>query len=401
MNASSVSICTLAVVCLAPISSYAGEETQVLGYEGQLMAESALYESFDGFPERYSASMQIQFRYNYNQRGSDSTTLANPGDDLTLGFTNRRTKLGLKANVTESITARAKFGLSQSSGTAILENTEMTWKLSDTVIFQAGQFKESLIREENISSSKQLAVERSILNETFNQDYFQGVKLTVKEEDWRLMASFGDGFASDNTYFNSSAEADSSLTIRGELRFGEASWSQYKQFTSWRGANGGLMVGAAFNHQAMGNTNPATSPSTSLETGTIDASLLGDGWNLYAAGIWRTMDSGVSSLTDTGFLLQGGVFVSDIDEFYARWDVVMPSDSTPIIVGVSGKSDFNTFTVGWNHYVSPESHAAKFTLEFQHYPDPTTESNITVKGNILPDSTGDQFAITAQFQLLF
>lgn len=161
------------------------------------------------------------------------------------------------------------------------------------------------------------------------------------------------------------------------------------------------MVGAAFNHQAMGNTNPATTPSTSLGTGTIDASLLGDGWNLYAAGVWRTMDSGASSLTDTGFLLQGGVFVSDIDELYARWDVVVPSDSNLVVAGVSGNSDFNTFTVGWNHYVIPESHAAKFTLEFQHYPDPTTESIITVKGNILPDSTGDQFAITAQFQLLF
>ena len=185
-------------------------------------------------------------------------------------------------------------------------------------------------------------------------------------------------FRSDNTYFNAGGESDYSFTARGEIRFGKSSWSQYEQFTSWRGTNDGLMIGAAINRQSMGKTNPATSPSTNLTTGTIDASLLGDGWNLYATGIWRTMDASGSSLTDAGFLLQGGVFVSDKDELYARWDIVVPSDSTPIVAGVSGSSEFNSFTIGWNHYVIPESHDAKFTLEFQHYPNPTTESNITV-----------------------
>ena len=117
MNIPSVSINTIALVSLVSTLSYAVQEGYRLDYEQELLTKSVSYTSFGGFSEQFTASMQIQFRYNYNQRGSDSITLANSNDNLTLGFTNRRTKLGLKANVTESISARAKLGLSQTSGT--------------------------------------------------------------------------------------------------------------------------------------------------------------------------------------------------------------------------------------------------------------------------------------------
>ncbi len=352
-------------------------------------------------PDSLKVSIHTQFRYSINKRGDDSTTLAGPKNDLTLGFTTRRTKVGIEGKVTDDISAKIKFSFSQSSGGAALESAVLKWKLSDTVTFRAGQFKPGLIREENISSSKQLATDRSAANETINQDFTQGVELIITDDDWRLIGSFNDGFGTDNTFFSSAVEADYAVTARGELKFGEASWSQYKQFTSWRGATGGLLLGAAANYQGMGNTNPSTVPQTEMTTFTADASLLGDGWNLFAAGTWRSMNTGAMTLTDGAFILQGGVFVSDHDEFFARWDLIMPSDSNPTVVGVSGSNDFNTFTVGWNHYIIPESHAAKFTLEVQHYPDATTESIVSIRGNLLPDSTTDQFAVTAQIQLLF
>ncbi len=366
-------------------------------------SEEYIYASALGspLPERFKSSVQLQFRYNVNHRDSQGTTLAGPDEDLTVGFTNRRTKFGLEAKVTESIKGKVKFAFSQSSGRAALEDANFTWKLSDTVSFKAGQYKAPLLREENISSTAQLATDRSSVNETYNQDFTQGIELIITEEDWRLFLHFNDGFNADNTYFNSAGEADYAVTVRGELKFGEASWSQYKQFTSFRGANTGLMLGAAVDHQAMGSTNPATTPTTDMTTATVDASYLGDGWNLFGAGIWRSMDTGLMTLTDGGYVLQGGVFVSDQDEFFARWDLIDPSNSNPIVVGTSGNSDFNVFTIGWNHYIIPESHAAKFTLEIQHYADPTTESIVSIRGNLLPDSMSSQFAATAQIQLLF
>jgi hypothetical protein len=385
------------------MSAFAADSDEFLDLSRAISADEYIYATSlsSPIPERLKASVQTQFRYNVNIRDSQGTTLASPDEDLTIGFTTRRTKFGLEGKVTENITGKAKFAFSQSSGAAALEDAHFIWKLSDTVALKGGQFKPALIREENISSSMQLATDRSSANETYNQDYTQGLELAITEDDWRLFFGFNDGFGTDNTYFTSPTEGDFGVTVRGELKFGEASWKQYKQFTSFRGANTGLMLGAAVHHQAMGSTNPATVPTTDMTTATVDASYLGDGWNLFGAGIWRSMDTGLMTLTDGGYVLQGGVFVSDQNEFFARWDLIDPSNSNPIVVGTSGNSDFNVFTFGWNHYIIPESHAAKFTLEIQHYADPTTESIVSIRGNLLPDSMAGQFAATAQIQLLF
>lgn len=402
MNTLCITARSAAVVSLISMNAIAGSEGSLRDLAEAIRADSMNHASLAPLPDSLKASVQLQFRYNYNQRGSESTTFAGmPDNDLTVGFTTRRTKFGLEGKVTDDISAKIKFAFSQSSGAAALEDAVMKWKLSDTVTLRAGQFKPSLLREENMSSSKQLATDRSSVNERFNQDFTQGVELIFTEDDWRVIASFNDGFGSDNTYYTSATEADLAFTARGEMRFGDANWKQYSQFTSWRGANSGFMIGAGYHHQWMGETNPSTTPGTEMGTGTVDASILGDGWNLYGAAIWRTMETGTMTITDAGYLLQGGVFVSDQNEFFGRWDLITPSDSNPVVVGVSGAEDFNVFTVGWNHYLIPESHAAKFTLEAQVYPDPTTESIVRISGNILPDSTGDQFAITAQFQLLF
>lgn len=356
----------------------------------------------NGFPDRYKTSVQIQVRYSYNQIGSESTTIAGmPDSDVTVGFTNRRTKLGFEAKVTDDITGKVKFAFSQSDGDAGLEDSYLKWKLSDTVSIRAGQYKIALLREENISSTRQLATDRTSVNELYNQDFNQAIEINVTEDDWRFIASVNDGFRSRNTLYSSPREADIAFTARGELKFGEAGWSKYKQFTSFRGAEGGFMLGGAIHHQVMGNTSPSTMPDTSMTTGTIDASVLGDGWNLYAAGVWRTTDDGMTTLTDAGYILQGGYFVSDQNELFARWDIITPSEDNAVVAGDSGNNEFNVFTFGWNHYVIPESHAVKFTLEAQIYPDATTESIVSIRGNIQPDSTGDQFAITAQFQVLF
>ena len=60
-------------------------------------------------------------------------------------------------------------------------------------------------------------------------------------------------------------------------------------------------------------------------------------------------------------------------------------------------------TVGWNHYMVPESHAAKFTLDLRYYLDATTTSIVSTSDghNLLADSEDGQFGLTAQMQFLF
>ena len=342
-------------------------------------------------------SVQIQARYQFNKR--DDAALGD--SDTTTGFSIRRSKIGIEGQVTDNISGKVKFAFSRSSGAAALEDAYAKWKINDDVTLKIGQFKQALIREENLSSSKQLAGERSAVNETFNQNFSQGIEAQFGGDSWRGMVGFTDGFGTGSTAFNSGSEADYALNARFEFLFGDASWGQFKQFTSFRGANAGGMLGAAIAYQSMGDTNPSAVTTTEMTTGTIDFSYVGDGWNAYAAGIWRNMDPGVGAdMDDFGFIAQAGVFFADQDELFARWDAVFPDDAN-----APADQDFNTITVGWNHYIVPESHAAKFTLDLNYYLDATSTSIVstsTTGGHNLQPSTQDgQIGITAQMQLLF
>lgn len=342
--------------------------------------------------------VQVQARYQFNSRDDASTTLSSPDDDTTMGFVIRRAKFGIEGNVTENIKGKVKFGFSRSSGSASLEDAYAKWKINDDVTLKIGQFKPAVLREENMSSSKQLVSDRSAANETFNQDYTQGVELSFGGDQWRAMIGFNDGFGADNTAFNSGSEADYGISARAEFLFGDASWKQFKQFTSFRGANSGGMIGAAVHFESAGDTNPSTTPTSDMTVGTLDFSWVADGWNFYAAGVWRSMDTGSTSFDDYGIIAQGGIFLDDKNEIFARWDSVLPDDTR----GATG-DDFNSVTVGWNHYLIPESHAAKFTVDLAYYIDGTTTSIVSTSDghNLLADSEDGQIGITAQMQILF
>lgn len=347
-------------------------------------------------------SAQIQARYQVNIRDDASTTLTNPDDDLTVGFSMRRAKIAVSGDVTDNITGNLQMAFSRSSGAAALEDAYADWTINDDLTLRMGQFKTQLIREENVSSKRQLASDRSVVNETLNGDRSQGIEAHFGGDSWRGAIGFTDGSNSDNTAFNSAAEADYAFNARFEfLLGGDAQWDQFKQFTSWRGSTAGGMMGAAVGYQSSGDTNPSVpAGSSEATTLTVDYSWVADGWNAYVAGIWVNGSPAVGADTDVyGIVAQGGFFVTDQDELFARWDMYMPDDSA-----APADEDFHTITVGWNHYLVPESHAAKFTLDLQYFFEATTLSTgvATSDGhNLLADSEDGQVALTAQMQFLF
>ncbi len=341
--------------------------------------------------------VQIQFRYMTNSRDDSAGALGD--SDTTIGFNVRRAQVELKGDVTEDISGKVVFQFNRSTGNALIRDAFVDWDISEDVTLRIGQFRLPALREEMISSKRQLAFERSATNETYNQDRSHAVQATFGGDTWRTYLAFSDGFNSDNSPFNSAAKADYGFTGRFELKFGEAAWGQFNQFTSFRGANQGLMIGAVAHYENRGDTNPATNPSTDMFLFTGDASFVSDGWNLFGAYIFRNMDGGPGAdFDDGGAVLQGGVFVSDQTELYARWDAVY-SDSAR---GATG-DDFNTITFGFNHYFTPESHAGKFTLGVGFTLDPTTTSIVRTSDghNLLVDADDGQFSVTAQMQFMF
>lgn len=341
---------------------------------------------------------QVQARYQYNSREQ-----AGLGDnDTTMGFSLRRTKIEVSGDVTDNISGKVKFSFSRSSGNASLEDAYAKWKVNDDLTLKIGQFKQQIIREETLSSSRQLAAERSAVNETFNQNFSQGIEAHFGGDAWRGAIGFTDGFGSANTAFNSSSEADYALNARFEFLFGDAEWDQFKQFSSWRGSTQGSMLGAGIAFQSMGDTNPATAMETDMTTATIDYSFVGDGWNFYVAGIWQNNDNGTTDTDDLGVVVQGGMFVSDQDELFARWDAIFPDSNR-----APADEDFNALAFGWNHFFVAESHAAKLTIQFDYYLDASDSGSTIVSTsssgghNLLSDTEDGQFGLTAQMQFLF
>lgn len=345
---------------------------------------------------------QVQFRYNINSRDVES-----PDEEWTNGFNTRRTKLEFSGDVYERWGYKFVGAFSRSSGEFDLEDAVFTYEFENGVEVQWGQFKLPFMREENVSSKYQLAADRSVMNEVFNQSRSQGVQLAYAGgENFRIKGAFSDGFGSGSTSYYSPAEADYAVTGRVDFKFGEASWKTFDDFTSFREDPTGGLIGAAVHWETFGETGNTTTfggtavPDMDMLTYTVDAGFEGGGWNLYGAFVGRTTDtSGAADADDFGALLQGGVFLSEKSELFARWDAVFPDGDR------AAGEDFHTITAGLNHYFVAGSHAAKFTADAQWFLDSQAESGDIVGVNegigLAPSVEDGQFALRFQMQLLF
>ena len=191
--------------------------------------------------------VQTQLRYVVNSRD-----MVGPmEEDTATGFQARRTKVGVEGEV-ERFTYRVNGAFDRDGGAFVLEDAFFAWELDDNWSGQAGQFKLPFLREESISSTKQLAAERSITNEFFNQDRSQGIMFTFTDENFRFFGAFSDGFGTANSDFTSGAEADYAFTARGDWK-DEGDWTAFEDFTNLGGTDAG-MVGVAGHWQDGGST---------------------------------------------------------------------------------------------------------------------------------------------------
>lgn len=351
---------------------------------------------------RLNITGQIQFRYNFNVRDA-----AGNDEDITNGFHMRRAKISFDGKVAPKIHYKVKGAFSRSSGNFGLEDAYGKYVFDNGVTVKWGQFKTPFLREENTSSSKQLAADRSIANETFNQDFSQGVEIAYTADTFRILGAVSDGFNTDDTAYFSTKEADFAITARAEARFGDADWKTFKDFTSFREGKTGALVGVAGHWQSSGDTGNTDTFANTAVTGmdmfsyTADASYEGGGWNIYGAFVGRTIDPDNSaSFDDFGAVVQGGAFITDKDELFARWDAVFPDSDRG-----AGSDDFNTLTFGANHYFVPGSHAAKFTADVQWFLDNQSNSSSLIGSEegvgLAPTNQDDEVAIRLQMQILF
>jgi len=295
---------------------------------------------------------QLQVRWLYNDAD------AQPSQH---GFEQRRSKIKFSGHIFDPTwTFKITPTWTHNGGS----NTEDAWiaksfKTENWLKF--GQFNSKFLRENSVSSSAQLAIERSMVNNAFTYSWTQGLELGWKNDETRFYVQYTDGPNRSNTA--SLGAPTDAWVVRGELLFGAAGWKDFDSLTSTNGANSGVLVGVAYeNYDSNGGTFEYGNANADKSNGwTIDASLRGDGWNILAYAVSTSGENKTSAVEQdsSGWLIQGGFLVSDNTELFAQYQ---QGDINNAVFAL-GSNDMSAFRVGFNYWPTEGNNNLKWTTD--------------------------------------
>ncbi len=365
------------------------------------------------------AHAQFRFLVNKQQRVFNDRTR--------VGFEQTRTRLMLRGHVftpdlqyfvqvdptrNERIADRQDPAANLPTGLFYLEEAWVRYRIAPRWFVRFGQFKLPFNREELVDPSRQLAVERSLVNESLNLGRSQGIELQWRGETERFDLAIHDGATDDiggtlrvglvdpEPRVNSNAlnpDAEWAVAARFESLLA-GSWRQFDDFTSPPGDDFGLLVGLAGHAYKTESTGAATgTPGNERDENrwygaTADVSVELGGGSLFGSVIYQYLDTR-PQFEIYSVVLQGAAYIHREHELFLRWEWGQ--------IDNVAQADLNVFVGGWNWYV--DGHDLKLTVDFGF-----AESIIdliwtsTVAG-FRRDFRGDehQWVIRSQFQLGF
>jgi hypothetical protein len=327
------------------------------------------------------------------------------------------------------------------------ENLYVKKDLGNGFSVQVGQFKSPFLREWLVSSKYQLAAERSLVETLFSTGWTQGIQLNWNNDMLRVMASYNDGANNANlgsisgTNVNGFNTATPPAASNGGVGFSQwaftgrieamlsGNWAQFDNLTSMRGEGSGILVGGGINWQRGGQqgAEPYASnvPANSNGDGeffswTLDATWDLGGANLYGAWVMNTsysLPGGASDINSYGIVVQGGYFITDAVELFARWEWMSTAHTNAGTANdnvadsdVTANTPNNAFvnnigTIGANWYMSKN---VKWTTDFGVSWNPVTFQTGLFGQNIAGadyrtegSNGGGQIVFRTQLQLLF
>lgn len=308
-------------------------------------------------------TFQVQFRNVTNYISEDPSN--SDGDaSLENGFEIRRAKFGFSGKIFGDFgyklvwAANRQLTSGGGSGNVFLEDAGLSYKLSDQFTLIGGQFKDPIHHEELVSSARQLAADRSLVNELLGggvTDRVQGVGVEYTEGAFFATVVFHDGVNSDNTNFRDTPTNGTDWGVSGRIEytvFGDKK-AAYGDFAAMNNKEDLLVIGVGGG--ASGRTN------NNIYLYTVDAQYENtSGLGVYGAILGTTVDpngDGDSS-SDFGGLIQAGYMVTPKWEIFARYGVIDFDSADDLLHEV---------TVGANHYFL--GHNAKLTLDLVVLPD--------------------------------
>lgn len=319
-------------------------------------------------------------------------------DDIQNGFEFRRLRPRIDGSIfTKDLTYSIVLDTGRNVGTVSLLDAWAKYAFNKEWTVKFGQFRNSWVHEGDVSDTKQLAVERSLLDYTLGgslTDRVQGVEVGYASQDipLRAAASFNDGENSKNTDFRDSDGPDA--TTRLDSNFGLSGRVEYKFFGDWKSYSDfsgkftkedTLVAGAGINFSQNGDAN------ITRTTADVQYSRA-DGWSFFGQGIYTY--NGVDDSSNYGLSGQVGYLINPKIEVFGRYSYV--NFDTP----VGGEDNFHEITAGMNYFFGADGawgHNCKFTLDLNYLPT-GSPGNQTGAGYLAGDDT--QVVLRAQFQLV-
>jgi hypothetical protein len=338
-------------------------------------------ETADGEEYKLEIAGQIQIRHVYNSQDDFDAT-----DTSRSGFESRRTKLDFEGDINDWMFG-VTLNFADDTGAGVLNDARIGYRFNDAWEIQAGRFRSAMLREEDVSSKRQLLVERSLVSREFDQGRNDGIELKYRNDRIRLR-----GAVMDSSMFSDPDETWV-FSARAEwLAFGE-DWDIFSDFSSFPDDARGLMIGVGALYE---NTeiDDDIDDDEDVYRWTADASLELGGCNLFAAiiGSHPMEEDDLERMDQFGAVVQGGVFVTDQTELFGQYQW-----------GDTDRDfeDLSIVTVGVNHFF--EGHDLKLTFDVGYAFDPV-ESTWASGGagwrEDEPEQDGQLVART-QLQLLF
>ena len=380
-----------------------------------------------------------QLRYAASFRESPPAGSPNPSN----GFEVRRFEPGISGYVGDP---RFEYTLilqaDKSTDNVTLKEAWVNYKLTDELSLTGGRFKPLFSHEENVSSGKQMAVERTTVNNYFSIGHTQGLQLAYTTDDFRVTIGANNGVRAGEATasaipagsqplvaptgganaYNQDNALDA-ITSRVDYKL-EGEWKQWGDFADWSDDEAFLTVGGGAHYQKDNNGTNEAAGKGDFILWTADIMSHAGGLSVYSAGYGFTTLSGsknggttVNSFAEPDYNDYGTVtqfsyqVVPDKFEPFFRWEIILPDDRH-YAQNTSPNSDatlVRVVTAGANYYF--RKHDAKVTLDVMWSPDTISAQTAGgVTGAVYsgadwsPDTyntSRNQVVVRAQFQLLF
>lgn len=324
--------------------------------------------SADGnFRLNIRGQMQFRFLYNYQSNPQDITRVVgqevidgeivdiietSAGDRHRSGFENARTQLIFSGHIVNpQWIYRVQGNFLRSGGRFELEEAYMGYAFGNGWTFLAGQFRVPMLREFLVTEMYQQAIERSLVHQEFTAGRTQGVAVNYRDDMLNFTGGFTDGHPATGGFNSPWSMYNTEYAFTGRLEAKLAGeWDQFNDFASWRGDDFGLLVGGAI-HWQKGEFGTIDDELEVVQW-TLDAQAEFGGFNLFAYVVGRHLSSTAVNLDQYGFVVQGGYFLTDDWELFARYE--WGDDDM-------GGKNLSIVTFGANHYFA--AHRVKWSTD--------------------------------------